>query len=306
MRVPFKMRLNRGVTALSYGLLVGLIAVVALLSVTSSGDSVNALMTKVSDTIDSTPSPTPTPLPDAPTVTLTSPSSVSANFGDQVILTATATGDQISLQWHLDGVPVSGATADTLTLSSLTQNQLGSYELVVTNPGGSATSAAATVSASLQYTGQAFYNVDPGPTNTCNGALNASGWFPSTATSFNGSAGVDGNPSTSVTVNSASSFHFCTCYFTSFPPVRVASINVDVRMGPSTGGRQVRLRRADGVTQFVTSGGVLSNTNNINQTVTSPNTTSDMVGAVFCYNGQASSSSNRSLTVDEFTVNLAP
>ncbi|GAB5387973.1 MAG: hypothetical protein Alpg2KO_09410 [Alphaproteobacteria bacterium] len=70
---------DRGASLLSYGLMVGLVAVVALTAITSSGSSVNSLMTGVSDSIDvetlgsgisvsggagsggSSPTPTPTP-----------------------------------------------------------------------------------------------------------------------------------------------------------------------------------------------------------------------------------------------------
>ncbi|MFM7803481.1 MAG: Ig-like domain-containing protein, partial [Verrucomicrobiota bacterium] len=60
-------------------------------------------------------------------------------------LTATVTGAGVSLQWRLNGNPVAGATNATLTLSSVTAAQGGTYTLVASNAGGSVTSDAAVV-----------------------------------------------------------------------------------------------------------------------------------------------------------------
>ncbi|GAB5388972.1 MAG: hypothetical protein Alpg2KO_19400 [Alphaproteobacteria bacterium] len=64
-----KQNRRRGATLLAYGLAVGLIAVVALTAVTNVGDSVNNLMTDVSDNLasgtasaDGSASPSPTPV----------------------------------------------------------------------------------------------------------------------------------------------------------------------------------------------------------------------------------------------------
>ncbi|GAB5388545.1 MAG: hypothetical protein Alpg2KO_15130 [Alphaproteobacteria bacterium] len=69
-------RSDRGASLLGYGLLVGLIAVTALTSITSSGDATSQLFGNVSDTLDgastgsgstngasSSPAPSPTPTP---------------------------------------------------------------------------------------------------------------------------------------------------------------------------------------------------------------------------------------------------
>ncbi|MFN3408655.1 MAG: LamG-like jellyroll fold domain-containing protein [Limisphaerales bacterium] len=64
--------------------------------------------------------------------------------GDNFTLSAIAYGTRpLAYQWFKDGLPLSGATNDSLTLTSLTTNDNGSYALVVTNVAGSVTSAVA-------------------------------------------------------------------------------------------------------------------------------------------------------------------
>ncbi|GAB5388099.1 MAG: hypothetical protein Alpg2KO_10670 [Alphaproteobacteria bacterium] len=297
---------TRGASGLTYGLLVGLISIVALVAVQSSGSSVNSLLTTTSDSLGSSiaaPSATPTPLPDAPTASISSTAPISVNFGDQVTLEGSATGEQVSLQWHLDGVPVAGATSDTLVISSLGQDDLGSYTLVATNPGGSSTSDSRTVSATISYT---THRIQTTPDNCSTPAFgNASVWPPAAANSFSGGAGVDGNGSTSVTITNGN-FSFCSCYILSFGPVRVASVLTDVRFGVSTGGRQMRLRRANGSGFRTISGSSLNNTSNVNTTLSNSESGPLMDGLGICYNGRASSSSARNLIIDELRLNLAP
>ncbi|GAB5389938.1 MAG: hypothetical protein Alpg2KO_29060 [Alphaproteobacteria bacterium] len=88
-------RLNRGASAIGYGLIVGLISVVALGAITSSGDQVNSLFVEVDDTLveaqsgtvgasggsgsgsqsGSTPTPTPSTIGFSGSFTAGSPSS---------------------------------------------------------------------------------------------------------------------------------------------------------------------------------------------------------------------------------------
>jgi hypothetical protein len=52
-------------------------------------------------------------------------------------------------QWRKDGVSISGATASTLTLTNVQPSNSGSYTVVVSNTGGSQTSAAANLTVSV-------------------------------------------------------------------------------------------------------------------------------------------------------------
>lgn len=54
-------------------------------------------------------------------------------------------------QWRYNGVNITGATGATLTLTNVTVSNNGAYDVVVTNPVGSTTSAAATLTVALTY-----------------------------------------------------------------------------------------------------------------------------------------------------------
>jgi large repetitive protein len=81
----------------------------------------------------------------APTIT-TQPASRTVTAGQSATFTVAASGTApLSYQWQKDTVNLTGATTATLTLSSVTSANAGSYRAVVSNSGGSATSAAATL-----------------------------------------------------------------------------------------------------------------------------------------------------------------
>ena len=81
----------------------------------------------------------------APAIT-TQPASQTVNAGATVTFTVSATGTApLSYQWMKGGVNISGATTAALTLSSVTAASAGSYTVLVSNPAGSVTSAAATL-----------------------------------------------------------------------------------------------------------------------------------------------------------------
>ena len=81
-------------------------------------------------------------VPPAPQV-IASPVGASAPVGSRVSFTAVIAGASPSLQWRKNGVLIAGATAATLTFSSVTAATAGSYDVVATNTFGSATTAPA-------------------------------------------------------------------------------------------------------------------------------------------------------------------
>lgn len=97
-------------------------------------------------------------------------------INSRVTLTATVTGTgPLSFQWHRNNQPVAGATSLTLVLSSLDPGTAGDYTLVVTGPGGTATSSVVSVTVDAAY---AIYDLlaaedvwirDIAPSTTYNG-----------------------------------------------------------------------------------------------------------------------------------------
>lgn len=70
----------------------------------------------------------------------------SVNAGTNVSFSITATGPgTLTYQWRVDGEAIDGATAATLTLTSVTAADAGSYDVVVSNTYGSVTSNTATL-----------------------------------------------------------------------------------------------------------------------------------------------------------------
>jgi len=85
------------------------------------------------------------PLPSAPTIT-TPPLARTVEVGSSVSLSVVATGTApLSYQWRKNGTNIDGATSSTLTLANLQTTDSGSYDVVVTNSLGTATSNAATL-----------------------------------------------------------------------------------------------------------------------------------------------------------------
>lgn len=80
----------------------------------------------------------------APTI-VTPPANLAMVAGSTAVLEVAASGEFLTYQWSRNGVAVKGATDRLLTLANLSAADAGSYAVTVTNPGGTVTSAAATV-----------------------------------------------------------------------------------------------------------------------------------------------------------------
>ncbi len=81
-----------------------------------------------------------------PVVFTVQPQNATVNPGTAVVLVVTVTGTgPLSYQWRKNGNPVAEAQSATLTLANAQEAAEGTYDVVVTNPVGSATSAAAQV-----------------------------------------------------------------------------------------------------------------------------------------------------------------
>ncbi len=71
-----------------------------------------------------------------------SPAALTLAINGGVTLSVGAVGTvPITYQWQLDGAPISDATQSSLTLSGVTSNSAGAYNVVLTNPHGTLTSS---------------------------------------------------------------------------------------------------------------------------------------------------------------------
>ena len=130
-------------------------ATLTLSSVTTgqSGGSYSCFVSNVAGTVTSSAAIlTVNAAAVAPTIT-TQPVSRTVTAGTNVSFTVAATGTApLNYQWRFNGANIVGATSATLTLTSVTTGQSGSYSCVVTNAGGSATSAEAVLTVNAAVT----------------------------------------------------------------------------------------------------------------------------------------------------------
>jgi len=97
------------------------------------------------------------------------PSDSAACAGDSVTLLVAANGSAtLQYQWRKNGVGISGANSDTLTLNSLSGNDSGSYDVVISNLCGTVTSSPATLTV-----GGAVITSNPADDTACPGDLAA-------------------------------------------------------------------------------------------------------------------------------------
>jgi hypothetical protein len=89
------------------------------------------------------------PLEAAPAITK-DPQSVSVVEGGTAVLSVAAYGPALNFQWYQNSIPIGGANASSLVLSTVTSGAADSYTVVVSNSNGSVTSAAATLTVLAQ------------------------------------------------------------------------------------------------------------------------------------------------------------
>lgn len=112
--------------------------------------------------------------PAAPTIT-GQPASRTATTGDNASFTVAASGSApLTYQWRKDGSAlanggaISGANAATLLLTGVAVADAGSYDVVVTNSLGSATSAAATLTVNAAPPASIYWDFGPATAMTAN------------------------------------------------------------------------------------------------------------------------------------------
>jgi hypothetical protein len=101
------------------------------------------------------------PRPSIPVI-VTQPSAAYAEIGQSVSLSVGARGEPApGYQWRKDGTAITGATRETFTISSALLSDSGVYDVVATNPSGSAASARARVTIAKRQ--QTIYFRPSGP-----------------------------------------------------------------------------------------------------------------------------------------------
>jgi uncharacterized membrane-anchored protein len=109
------------------------------------------------------------------------PVGMTVDLNGTASFTVAASGDApLSYQWKRNGVNISGATAERLTLNNVQAADAGGYSVVVQNPGGATTSQSATLTLNLPplTTGNSPGNVPPAieqTEGTFNGGNTSSG-----------------------------------------------------------------------------------------------------------------------------------
>lgn len=152
---------------------------------------------------------TPTDNPSAPPTITAQPTSRSASLGTSTTFSVTASGaSPLTYQWKKDGTAISGATASSYTISSVSNTDAGSYTVVVSNANGSTTSnvATLTVNTAVTITQQpADTEVNPGSSFTL--SVTATGTAPITYQWKKDGTSIAGATSATYTVASATSTH---------------------------------------------------------------------------------------------------
>jgi len=110
---------------------------------TNSG-AYNVLISNINSTTVSSDAAL-TVIPSAPMITV-QPSNCVVPFGGEAVLTSSAQGTEpLYFQWLLNNLPVPYATNSALLLAGIASNNVGNYNVVVTNSSGAATSSVATL-----------------------------------------------------------------------------------------------------------------------------------------------------------------
>jgi predicted esterase len=120
------------------------------LTLADAGDYV-ATVTNALGSATSAPIPLTVIAP--PPVIATHPANKTAMTGTDVTFTVAVSSNSVppfAYQWKKAGVAISGATSSTLTLTNVQTGDAGDYTVTLTNPGGSTTSNAATLTLTAQ------------------------------------------------------------------------------------------------------------------------------------------------------------
>jgi uncharacterized protein YjdB len=120
----------------------------------------------------------------------TQPLSQSLCIGSNVTFTvvADANGESLTYQWRKNGVPISGQTTSTLTISNITSGDAGNYDVVITGPAGFSCSSVQSAVAVLTV------NAFPTITGTLNVCIGSTTQLAGSGTPAASNAWVSGTP----------------------------------------------------------------------------------------------------------------
>ena len=127
------------------GVIAGATAATLTLTKVSATDAANYSVA-VTNAVGSATSSAATLIVLVPPAITTQPANISVTQGNNAAFAVTATGTApLNFQWLKNGVPISGANSNVLTLSVVTTNDAASYSVVVTNIVGTLASSSATL-----------------------------------------------------------------------------------------------------------------------------------------------------------------
>jgi hypothetical protein len=160
----------------------------------------------VTNPLSSVTSSTATLALNSPVNITTQPASLTVGLNGLAVLTVAATGTTpITYQWRKDGVPISGATRSTLSITSAKATDDATYDVLVTNPVGTVTSAPAVLTVNTPAvitTPPAALTVNPGASATF--SVVATGTAPLSYQWRRGGVNIAGGTASTYTIPSAS------------------------------------------------------------------------------------------------------
>src|SRR3989442_8598390 len=119
------------------------------------------------------------------------PTSRTNCLGTTAIISVSASGQNPTYQWSLNQNNIAAATSNSYVIPSVASSDAGNYQVIVTDPSGSATSAVAVLS--IQLGSSVYFDFNTPGQFANNFQISAAGVLPTAFTYLNAISGGVGN-----------------------------------------------------------------------------------------------------------------